>query len=796
MLCWRVVLLGVGVLGICGSVNAEPGSAPTAVDGTSEQGDPDATSVSPEPDRSLELFLSVLREPQIETLQRREAALALLETGGVHALEPLLDEMGPRGDPAIQHIIAMALAVLPGNPPEEFLSPLFEMLERSDDSVLADVAAALGRYKNRKTVRQLVAMAEDNQAEIMHRRGAILALGHHRERSVVGSLIRLVQPDQAPPVREAGFIALANLTGIDEYGSDARRWEFWWTRNKELTGEYWLSMIIENFARHNTQMRAQTRRTLDRLTETQRQLYRSLPQAERPKILIGMLADPLDSTRNLAMDLVLQRLIDAQPVGPELRAALADQLESDSSAIRQRAARLLHDLADEAAAETVAQRLAKGGEHDPAVLRAYLQIMARLPRQPAVDRSLALLADPDLSEQAAAFLVAAADTGLLSPDQTRQATARLRVRLREDRPPDAPSLRLLGRFGDDEDWRRIEAWLGSKDLAVRQAAAETWAESDRPLTALASHAGDPVIQPIVIAAARRRGADSAVLTALIEHRPEDDQAIEAWQRALVAMASRVPAEAILTADALLRERSDVLELREQLLSVAIDRAAPNGVNGTTPHDPKTSDPKAPDHRDEPDAPRRLDNGALLIELLLARADARIHNAKPTLAIADYERISSTEQPLTQEQHRRHHLGLTRASLAAGQIDQAFSAAQLLRQADWPGEQRDEVVEMTIGIFLDTAQRNLEADQHEQTTGLLKKIREMVGETIPTEIEPRLSELEQRAQAALKAGPATDITPDSASAPTPLSGPASSMTPDHTAESVVVEANATPVDEAQ
>src|SRR5699024_1342539 len=98
---------------------------------------------------------------------------------------------------------------------------------------------------------------------------------------------------------------------------------------------------------------------------------------------------------------------------------------------------------------------------------------------------------------------------------------------------------LLARVGDDQDWQRIADWLDSPDAALKRAAATAWAASGRSLQVLADRAVDPIIEPIVIAAALRTGDDPWTLRSLVQHRPEQPQAAEAWEEALVAMSERV-----------------------------------------------------------------------------------------------------------------------------------------------------------------------------------------------------------------------------------------------------------------
>ena len=214
-------------------------------------------------------------------------------------------------------------------------------------------------------------------------------------------------------------------------------------------------------------------------------------------------------------------------------------------------------------------------------------MMAKLPRQEILGLVLRWLADPFLGGEAAGVLAAAMDAGLLGEQQSKEAAMRVRMLLDNSQKPKPKFIELLGRVGGNEDWQRIAQWIASDDDAVKQTAARAWADSSRPLKGLIEYAGDPVIQPIVIAAARRRGEKPETLKGLVEHKPQQEQVVQAWRLAVVAVAGRVsPVDVVLEIDRQLAQQRESLEWRDQILSAAIDQLLPKqAINGSVSDGP-------------------------------------------------------------------------------------------------------------------------------------------------------------------------------------------------------------------
>jgi len=715
-------------------------------------GTPVKVSGKPSESLQLEVLLGVVHETKLDPDRRKQAVNALLNTDNRRAIELLIAELNPTGDRTTQSLIAQAIATYPQEPPEALTPALLTLLEVAQKPLARDLAGALGRYSGRSLFKQITTIAQDQSAAVTYRLGSVLVLGYHRQHSAAKTLMKLINRTEPEPVHEAAFQALAQLTGVYRYGSDPDQWGSWWSKHRKLSVKRWQGALIENFATENRLLAQQTQHVLDRLVEAQRQLYRTTDQGDRQGYVLSLLGDSLEPLRVLGVDLLVQRLIDNQPIGSEVRASLLERLDDPSARVRQRSAQLLHNLADEEAAQAIAKRISQGTESSQAVLGAYLQMMIRLPQQQVVVRALELLADPELGGLAAGVIAASTDAGLLSPDQMSQAVVRVRQELRDDQPPDPRFIQVLGRFGTEEDWDRIASWIASQDQAVKQAAAKVWAESDRSLVSLAQLSGDLVIQPIVIDAARRRGIEAQTLKALIAHKPDQEQAVEAWERALVAMAGRVASRVVLETDRQLIDQGESLELREQMLSTAIEQLVPSGTHEANNGEGTTGNSHG--------LPAPLQDPQVLeayIELLLIRAQVHQDHDDPIQALGDYKRVLTLQESLSVEQRSQADLGLLGATLATGEVDTGFDIAAKLIGNNSPGVARINLQQIG-NLFLDFAEHRLNNDQPDEARRVIVQIKELLGETITGPLRERLTGLEQATTPAIEEEP---ITPQAA-----------------------------------
>jgi len=716
--------------------------------------------INPEKTRiaQIDLMIGVLTNPQVDRVRKQQAARALVELNDPHANTLLVNQLNNDGDPVTQRLImtGLSLSTLPPSP--LFTEPLLKLLERADEPRHLAAATALGRYKDAGITAHLIAIAQNPVAKIGFRCGAIMTLGYHQEQHVAAILISLLDETQPTPIRKTAREALSRLTGIGDY-NDAQ-WRGWWSQHKSLSNIQWHRAVHQSLVDQNARLAIKKQHLQDRFIDLQRQLYRAIPKDDRPKMLIQMLEDPLLPTRLLAIDLCIQRLIDNQPIDGPLRQALIARLDDPSPIHRRRAALLLRDLADHSAADVMAMQLASGHETDTQVIGAYLVMMAKLPRAEVVPNALRWLADPALRNGAAGMLAAAADKGMLTPPQTNQAAKQARLWLQDDDAPEAKMIELLGRVGDDKDWQRIAAWIGSDNDAIKRTAAQMWADSHRPLAILLRHAGDPVIQQLVIAAARRRGSRPETLETLIAYKPETDQVVEAWRSAVVAVAGRVPGTVALEAQRRLAEQGEPLEFQEQALSAAIARLSPNLES----HLVIDWNPPPTEHQDHATRGAQTQlNTKVLVDLLLTRAEVRLLNGDPVQARTDYMNLDPPSRSMSDnKQLSRYQLGMLRVMLASGEIEEAFEWVN--RFASISPRIDLKIKNQAIELFLVSAQRSVLGERTEHAKSVLSRLRLWLGTPLPEHLEKRIAELEQ------------SLETDSAPAPSPGTDPPKSPKP--------------------
>jgi hypothetical protein len=326
---------------------------------------------------------------------------------------------------------------------------------------------------------------------------------------------------------------------------------------------------------------------------------------------------------------------------------------------------------------------------------------------------------------------------MLSPEQLVAVTRRLRAHANPDLPPEPRVIELLGRVAQEDDWPRIVRWLDDPDAGVRVAAATAWAQSDRPLRTLADHAADPALRPIVIEAATRRGDDLPTMLALARNKPDQEQAVQAWLRALVAMSGRAaPADVLALRDALIQQKESPA-VCEQVLGAAISRWTPPATGPAPTTAPATQPASVPPG---------------LVNLYLARAELRLAQGDATQGLNDLNWVKRLSESLDANQRERLRIGLFEAALGAGEWDRALALAPGVVAGAAP----DSLVRDTVAqALLASAQRSLAAGQDKVASRLVTQARALAREPLPPAVESRLREIESRlSQPAPETAPAS------------------------------------------
>ena len=691
--------------------------------------------------------------------------MTLLEMNDPQAIQLLGAELADAEDTQTRRLIATALVLLPHPPPVELAPVLSDALLNSSPPDTQPLAGALGRYTDDSLTRNLASVAANPDQPSDRRHAAILALGHHRTTLAAGALIALIEPDaEALPdhLEQAVFTALESLSGRSSHVGNRHHWITWWQEHRHLSDREWFSAIAHNLTIDRTRIANEKDLVLARLVDTQRRLYRSLPQPDRPEALVRLLGDPLVAVRQLAIDLCVQRLIDTRPIGPEVLAALHPLLNDSSVDVRRRATQLAHDLADEPSAKIVARRVMEHADQDVSLLQTQLRLLARLPQPKAIPRALDLLEDSAVADDAAGFLAYAAEKDLLHDELAARAADLLRDRLMANPTSVRPQyVTLIAHIGTTDDWDLIEGWLDSDDESVKLSAARVWANSSQPLQPLLDRTADPIIQPIVVTAARQRGKTAQTLLALLDHTPNQPQAVEGWERALLAIAGRVSTSAVIEADGVMAQRGVPLELREKILTAAIDRRP---AANPMPSDSPTDQGSIADNQNN------QTDGFILSELLLTRAAIRQSAGKPARALEDYERVHQLDATLSSRLSDNYQFGRLDAYLATGRTNQALKVAEQIIRHTTGTEAAEQSVGRVVDLFIKDVQRNLNAQELDRSRLVLAELRKLLDKSMSDLLNQRLAELEDHPPVVLP--PAPPVPGDN---PTSPPNPASNKT---------------------
>lgn len=683
----------------------------------------------------LELLLDQTATPA----DRRVAARSLLNDSSRTSDQVIAAVLKDRSDPEATRAVVSAISTHPRPPAPELADPMIELLQRSMDPVQGEVAEALGRFNDPEVVERLGMMANNPNGSTRVRRGAIDALGYHRTQQAAAELMKLIGPDQPGAVQRSAYESLARLSGQTTFGEDRAAWTQWWAVAEDLKEPQWRAQLLDTLNMREASQRVLQQETELRLLELSRASYRSASDEDKPRVLSFMLSESLPTVRKLAIDLATERLVDGLPFDDQLRSALRGRLEDPEAVIRKDAALLLLQLPDEQAADIVARRMATNQEHVTEVLRANLLMMARMPRAAAAEASLRLLDTASLQAEAAGALAAMAKANMLTERQSREAARVVSERLSNNATPPAQFVTLLAAVGDDDDWQRIAAWVDSNQRPIKQAAAQAWADSNRSLELLAKRMQDPVIEPIVIAAATQRGQDPWTLLELAENPPDRPPVREAWNTALVAMSGRVPPETVLEVVSSLQTQPGTTVLIDQMASAALARAEAVSM------------------------PPEVRTG-----LLLARAESRLAQNDPTAALTDLKQVVSSRNSLTAVNRDRLDRGRVHAHIALNQIDESFAAAgDLLGQNPNGGTRRstdDPVIDRLIELGNFNADRNRTADANR----VVSKLRLLLGPSMKPEVAGRIRLLEADIQAVASG---TRTTPPPADSGDATAGPA-------------------------
>jgi hypothetical protein len=310
------------------------------------------------------------------------------------------------------------------------------------------------------------------------------ALAGARSREAATALVDLAERMTTPQAKQAALAALIDLTGREDIASEAAAWRELLKDAETWSDERWFRAVAGWQADRATRLADIERRTSSRLLDTLRQIHLSTPAADRSKLLVTLLADPLAEVRLLGIDLALRELASANTLGTDVSTAGLRLLADPDEGVRAAAAGLVLQLSPAGASEVAAAALSRETSSKAAI--PLLRLAIRANDQAAVAQAISWIESPSRGAAAAStpeIVRACRDAAV---DLAWHLTRRGIMNNASDRARVLTSLRLIpveelspggchltGLLGNDSDLERIAGLLVSTDAALRLAAAET-----------------------------------------------------------------------------------------------------------------------------------------------------------------------------------------------------------------------------------------------------------------------------------------------------------------------------------
>lgn len=385
---------------------------------------------------------------------RDEAARRLVQRGVWDSLRQAIGG----SDISAQLAVARAIADAESPPPD-----LIDDLARLTvvNAELAEAAsAALANYKdNARAIAALRDVASRPNAVERHRISAIRALGTLNDKQTAQFLVEvLLNGDTNPTVNNAAADALAEMTGLTEYGSDVAQWNAWWQRERAKTPEQFRNERRAErevgFRLVRQEMRQLEKAIADFVFDGHRALTE---EKDREAYILRCLKHPRPEFRVAGAQLVLAKKLDNQTISPTVIEQLRNMVGDSSPEARRNVAITVRAINDPGAVKPLLAQIDR--ERIPAVKATLIDALAPTKDITAVRSLLALLNEPSFQvmEAAARALSALGNEIANDRDLTRE-TAKALAQAME---------RTTGRRGVTRVRERlVEAMVPLRDLEL------------------------------------------------------------------------------------------------------------------------------------------------------------------------------------------------------------------------------------------------------------------------------------------------------------------------------------------
>ncbi|HMB96491.1 MAG TPA: HEAT repeat domain-containing protein, partial [Tepidisphaeraceae bacterium] len=227
------------------------------------------------------------------------------------------------------------------------------------------------------------------------RREIITDLGSIIEKRAAQTLVDVLRnPDETAATQSAAAEALADLTGISDYGQDPQQWTTWWTANADKSDADFRNSLLPPRSAKYDQIRKRYNDLTFEVEGILKSQYQAAAAAERADMLVGYLKNAQPQIRVVGVQIIKDDALDNKTIPAAARDQLRGMIGDSSSDVRAAVADALAKINDAASLDPLLAQLAQ--ETDGRVRAALAQALAPINDLRAVPALLGLLDDSSL----------------------------------------------------------------------------------------------------------------------------------------------------------------------------------------------------------------------------------------------------------------------------------------------------------------------------------------------------------------------------------------------------------------
>jgi HEAT repeat protein len=407
-----------------------------------------------------------------------------------------------------------------------FVELLVALLRSDDEPTRRAAAATFAPYQGNDQVRtRLKDLAGLPDAPVAARVAAVGALGRLVDKPSLDALVRLTG-DPKPPVAAAAAEALADMTGLRDFGASHDAWADWWKKHEQDSETLLLAGLLRRCREEARRRDAAQDRLQARLIRHLTTLYEAADAKEKTRLALSHLEDAVPQVRALGAEqaAALAREVlgagdaAARQTYSELIASALKHVNDEDPAVRAAAAGAVAAWRETPAAAVLLARL--DVEKAPEVRAALAGALGGLKAVEAVAKLIPMLDAASELEvlRAAGALGAIGEKGSAGAAAVEPAVRTL-SRLARLAPPPAvreAACQALSKIAPSGAEEVLAGALEDPVASVRFSAAQGLGNlakiGDKTLTALAARLQDEnkgVRQAVAAALARLGGAEAA-----------------------------------------------------------------------------------------------------------------------------------------------------------------------------------------------------------------------------------------------------------------------------------------------